>query len=120
MKLTTKTIKQLVTNPGQLWWFLAQYEEDGRTDIAAHITLVKNWNRGTKCLLGNLCQSVGGKTIGMALDNIRDEDPIVLDPEPLAAGCVVRYLVCPEYTLDCYVISDPLDERVLQIFWHHD
>lgn len=124
-KLNTDQIKTWITTPGNLDWFLAMYADDPdeQATTRAYVQDKKNWKRGFKGKLGNLPAQIGlepGASIEEITESLEDEAPVILDAQELTPDCVARYFVCPEETLDCTIITDPEDQRILQVFWHHD
>lgn len=122
-KLTTAEIKTFITQPERLQWYFAMFSAEEQPVVREETMDVRNWKRGYKVRLGRLGPQVGLELdagINDTLEAITDEDPVILDPMILTSDCVVRYMVEPDYTLDCHVISDPTDTRILCLYWHQD
>lgn len=125
-KLTTTVIKKFITDPENLQWYLAMFSPDDRAVIWEEMMDVRNWKREYKIHFKSLGPKVYLESdasideIVETLETFTDEEPVIFDPAELTSDCVVRHMVTIDYSLDCYVISDPSDTRILRLYWNQD
>lgn len=76
------------------------------------------WKRHQKMKLAKAVEDYGAEDINDFLEMGDGTD--VLDPQPMTPKCVVRHFVVEDLTLDCTVVSDEADQKVLAMMWHRD
>ncbi len=130
-KLTTAALKTLLTTKAQdAYPYDAAYYAEQFGGISPERE--SNWKRLSKtkastALVNFGCcdpEDVVGQTDKdfeqLVLDNLGGDHQHVLDPQTITPDCVIRHFCIPDLTMDCTVVTDPKDERVLQLLWHQD
>lgn len=115
-KLNTAAIKAIL--PSRLDWYYAMFKASDQNLVRECVTNPKNWRRLWKSQWHSAGQAQGYESPEEYLEGCDEEH--ILDPKAITNDCIVRFFVCPDYTLDCYVVTDPKDEVILRIFWHQD
>ena len=116
MKLKSDVIKKTLAQNSS--WYVGLFRDTDQAEVSQQLSDIKNWHRGTKFKLVNIEK----RLYEMSLDEFAESSEKVdtLDSQPLTPDCVVRHFYFLHGDMECLVISDASDEKILQIYWHQD
>ncbi len=116
MKLTSNDIRKMIAS--QIVNVEHLYIND---DDIMCATNPGSWKRFGKMRMPKALETYGVETIEDFIDPEAGFDDItILDDQPITNKCIVRCLVVEDLTLDCTVVSDESDSKVIVMMWHQD
>lgn len=113
MKLTTENLRGVIA---QRVAQVSQLSFD--SDELPMAMSPKLWKRHSKMSLAQAVECFAAESIEDFLEMGDCTD--TMDPQPMTPKCVVRHFVVADLTLDCTVVSDEDDQKVLAMLWHRD
>lgn len=121
MKLNSQDLKLLVLK------YVSAFHDEANCTWDKSALDVKTWVRLSKFKVTKGIESYCGKDpatqerdLSDYLSDLGCAKIDVLDPEPVTLDCWIRYFCQGYLCIECHVVTDAKDEKVLQLLWNAD
>jgi len=114
MKLTSKQFTDMIVE--NIMNVSDLYIDEDDIEIAQN---PKEWKRNMKCKMNKAINIYGATSIEDFME-MGSEGITILDKQKPNKDCFVRHFVIPDLTLDCTVVTDETDNKVIAMLWHQD